>query len=104
MKANPTLLRMKYGRIVERFSELANIPLEDALTFFYESKTYELISQGISFLSGLAETLKSPEATKELVENIIEVDKETGETNIKIPVANKDTILQVFSLIGKLLQ
>lgn len=48
MKANPTLLRMKYGRIVERFAELANMPLEDALTFFYDSKTYELISQGIS--------------------------------------------------------
>lgn len=55
MKANPTLLRMKYGRIVERFSELANIPLEDALTFFYESKTYELISQGISDMHCLSD-------------------------------------------------
>ncbi len=48
MNANPTLLRMKYGRILERFAELANMPLEEALTFFYESKTYELICQGIS--------------------------------------------------------
>ena len=55
MKANPTLLRMKYGRIVERFSALANIPLEDALTFFYESKTYELISQGISDMHCLSD-------------------------------------------------
>ena len=55
MQANPTLLRMKYGRIVERFAEIANMPLEDALTFFYESKTYELISQGISDMHCLSD-------------------------------------------------
>lgn len=55
MKANPTLLRMKYGRIVERFAELANLPLEDALAFFYDSKTYELISQGISDMHCLSD-------------------------------------------------
>lgn len=55
MQANSTLLRMKYGRIVERFAELVNIPLEDALTFFYESKTYELISQGISDMHCLSD-------------------------------------------------
>ncbi len=55
MNANPTLLRMKYGRIVERFAELAKISLEDALTFFYESNTYELISQGISDMHCLSD-------------------------------------------------
>lgn len=55
MKANPTLLRMKYGRIVERFAELANLSLEDALAFFYESKTYEHISQGISDMHCLSD-------------------------------------------------
>lgn len=63
-----------------------------------------LISQGLSFFNGLAETLKSPEATRQLVESIVDVDKETGETNIKIPVADKQTVLQVFSLLGKLMQ
>lgn len=46
---------MKYGRIVERFAELAGLPLEDALTFFYESTTYELISQGISDMHCLSD-------------------------------------------------
>ena len=46
---------MKYGRIVERFAELANMPLEDALMFFYESKTYELVSQGISDMHCLSD-------------------------------------------------
>jgi len=48
MQANPTLLRMKYSRIVVLFASWTKIPLEDALTKFYDSKTYELISQGIS--------------------------------------------------------
>ena len=63
-----------------------------------------LISQGLSFFNGLAETLKSPEATRQLVDSIVAVDKETGETNIKIPVADKQTVLQMFSLLGKLMQ
>lgn len=64
----------------------------------------QLISQGISFLSGLAETLKSEEATRQLVDNIIEVDKETGETSVKIPVESKETVMQLFSLFSKLLK
>ena len=63
-----------------------------------------LISQGLSFFNGLAETLKSPEAIRQLVDSIVAVDKETGETNIKIPVADKQTVLQMFSLLGKLMQ
>ncbi|MBQ0050224.1 MAG: DUF3791 domain-containing protein [Bacteroidales bacterium] len=46
---------MKHGRIVEQFAELASLPLQDALTFFYESNTYELISQGISDMHCLSD-------------------------------------------------
>lgn len=63
----------------------------------------QLIEQGISFFNGLANTLKSPEATKELINNIIEENPETGETNIKIPVQSKETVVQMFALFGKLL-
>ena len=48
MQANPTLLRMKYARIVEMFAAKAGISYEQALDFFYNSKTYELVSQGVS--------------------------------------------------------
>jgi len=48
MNANPTLLRMKYSRIVEMFANKAGLSLEDALSKFYDSKTYELVSEGIS--------------------------------------------------------
>lgn len=63
----------------------------------------QLISQGVSFFSGLAETLKSPEATQQLIDNIVDVDEKTGETNIKIPVASKETVMQMFSLFSKLM-
>lgn len=62
-----------------------------------------LINQGISFFNGLAETLKSPEATRQLVDSIVEVDETTGETNVKIPVANKESVASILQLFGKLL-
>ena len=61
-----------------------------------------LVAQGISFLSGLAETLKSPEATQQLVDSIVEKDEATGETSIKIPVESKETVSSLLGLIGKL--
>ena len=64
----------------------------------------QLVNQGISFFSALAETLKSTEATKRLIDDIVEVDGETGEANIKIPVPNKDAVMQMFSLFGKLMK
>lgn len=63
----------------------------------------KLIEQGITFFTGLAETLKSPTATQVLVNQILENDPETGETNIKIPVPNKETVVQMLGLISKIL-
>ena len=62
----------------------------------------DLVAQGVSFLSSLAETLKSPEATAQLVDSIVEKDEETGETSIKIPVESKETVSNLLNLIGKL--
>lgn len=63
----------------------------------------ELVSQGISFLSGLTETLKSPEATAQLVDAIVETDEDTRETSIKIPVQDKETVANLFNLLGRFL-
>ena len=62
-----------------------------------------LINQGVSFLTSLAETLQSEEATRQLVDSIVEVDKDSGETSVKIPVESKETVMQLFSLFRKLL-
>ncbi len=62
----------------------------------------QLIGLGVSFLSGLTEVLKSPEATKELVDNLVETDDTTGKTSIRIPVPDKETVQEVFTLFQKL--
>ncbi len=50
MTAHPILLQKKYARVVALFSEKANITTNEALDFFYNSKTYPLISEGVSDL------------------------------------------------------
>ena len=62
----------------------------------------DLIAQGTAFLSGLAATLKSPEATEELLESLVETDAETGKTSLKIPVPDKQTVRNLIDIIGKL--
>jgi superfamily II DNA/RNA helicase len=62
----------------------------------------ELVAQGISFLSGLAATLKSPEATAQLVETLVETDAETGKTSLRIPVPDKQTVQTLLNFVGKL--
>ena len=69
---------------------------------YRSSQPKNLIDQGISFLSGLAETLKSPEATAQLVDSIVGKNEQTGETSIKIPVESKETVSNLLNLIGKL--
>ena len=48
MQADQTILQMKYARIVKLFAEQAGISYEDALGKFYDSTTFELISNGIA--------------------------------------------------------
>ena len=62
----------------------------------------DLIAQGTSFLSGLAATLKSPEATEQLVNSLVETDAETGQTSLKIPVPDKQTVRNLLDIVGKL--
>ena len=62
----------------------------------------ELVTQGISFLSGLAQTLQSPEATQQLVDTLVETNEETGESHLRIPVPDKQTVQTLLNFVGKL--
>lgn len=68
-----------------------------------ETNPQELVQQGFSFLSGLARTLRSPEETKKLVDALVVEDKETGETSLRIPVPDKESVVQVLNLFGRLM-
>lgn len=48
MTADKTLLQMKYARIITLVAEQLNIDEEKAMEIFYNSKTYMLMSKGIS--------------------------------------------------------
>lgn len=50
MEANKILLQMKYTRIVDQFAKQVNIPIEQALDFFYHSITYQDLRDGIADL------------------------------------------------------
>lgn len=50
MKANKTILQHKYTRIVCLLAERLRISYEQALGMFYDSKTFELISEGVADL------------------------------------------------------
>lgn len=63
----------------------------------------QLVQQGISFLNGLARTLSSPEATRQLIDSLVEEDPETGQTSLRIPVPDKKSVANIFTLFGQLL-
>ena len=48
MTADPTLLQMKYARIISLLAKNANVNEEKAMEMFYKSNTYMLMSKGIS--------------------------------------------------------
>lgn len=62
----------------------------------------ELLRQGMDFLSGLAQTLSDPEATRRLVDSVVQKDKEDGRTYLKIPVESSKTVEYILGMIGSL--
>lgn len=63
----------------------------------------DVVQQGISFITGLVEVLKDPQASKRMVDAIVTEDKETGKASLNIPVKDKESVMQFVSLLGKLL-
>lgn len=50
MKASKTLLQMKYARIISEYAKESGLSTSEAMDFFYHSKEYELIREGVSDL------------------------------------------------------
>ena len=67
-----------------------------------ETSPQQLVGQGISFLSQLGKTLKDPKATQELVSAITEKDEKTGQTYLKIPVEDQETVNNALQVLGSL--
>ena len=68
-----------------------------------QSASEELISQGLSFLSNLAQTLQSPQATTELLDAIVKEDPDSGGAYLNIPVPDKSTVRNALTIFAALL-
>lgn len=65
MLADKAVLQMKYARIVRLFADKLQIKYEDALSFFYDSETYKLISNGIADMHCLSDEYLADELLME---------------------------------------
>ena len=79
MEANKTVLQMKYARIVSLFSKETGMPLEDALSFFYNSTTSEFISEGVADMHCRSDEYLVDELKMEYEESKNKVCQGTGE-------------------------
>ncbi len=65
MNANPTLLRMKYARVIEAYAAKTGCTLDEALDRFYRSQTYQLLRDGISDLHCMSDDYLAEELRDE---------------------------------------
>lgn len=73
MRANATLLHMKYAKVIELFSLKAGISVRDAMDFFYHSTERELIRDGVSDLHCMSDDYLAENLVEEM-EEMVEKD------------------------------
>ena len=84
-------------------NEMANVPEESPVAEDREIDCRELLKRGSDLLSDLSAVLKSPEKTAELLDAIVHTDAETGKSELRIPVPDKDAVTTILSsLLGLL--
>ena len=64
-KANPILLQMKYSRVIACFAKEQGLSLDAALDFFYHSKVYPLIRDGVSDMHCMSDAYLADELKQE---------------------------------------
>ena len=65
MKANKTLLQIKYAKTISAFAEKSKLTTKEAMDFFYHSGEYELIREGVSDLHCMSEGYLAEELEEE---------------------------------------
>ena len=66
MQANKVILQRKYARIVQMFADKSGISYEEALGMFYDSKTFEFISEGVADMHCMSDEYLVDELMMEL--------------------------------------
>jgi hypothetical protein len=66
MTADNILLQFKYEDVVEAFAKHKDIPIRDALDFFYNSYTYQEMREGISDMHCRSDEYLAEELAREI--------------------------------------
>jgi hypothetical protein len=66
MQANPILLQRKYARIIKLVAQHMGIPNEEALDLFYNSRTFQLISEGVADMHCFSDLYLAEEVEREI--------------------------------------
>ena len=69
MNAEPLILQMKYADIIQLFAEQEKISLDEALSFFYHSDTYQLLKDGVSDMHCMSDGYLAEELEREYKKN-----------------------------------
>lgn len=69
MEASQTILEMKYARIIEAIAKMRSIAVEQAMEMFYNSKTFNLINEGVADLHCRSELYLAEEVLLEYENN-----------------------------------
>lgn len=85
-------------------NEMANVPEESPAAEDRETDCSELLKRGSDLLSDLSAVLKSPEKTAELLDAIVHTDAETGKSELRIPVPDKDAVATILAGLFGLLR
>ncbi len=92
----------RMGKLLEAVSEyVETAPIAYVPALEEVKPEDDLVESGMKFLSRLAETLQSPEATAKLVDSLVYTDQESGRTELRIPVPGKDAVNSILSLIAR---
>ncbi len=70
MDANPTILQMKYARIIAAIAKMMHIDEAAAMDIFYNSDTMQLINDGVADLHCRSDLYLAEEIIREYKERI----------------------------------
>lgn len=68
-----------------------------------QSEMRDLVSDGLTALSRIADILRDPQGVKTLADALVKEDPDTGKASINIPVAGKTTVVNILSAFSALL-
>ena len=98
-----TLDDSKLTRVAGALTEMFEEEPQPDTTPAASTPAEAVLESGKTFFGHLAQALASPETTAALVDSLVKTDPQNGRTSLEIPVDSRETVLTLFSALGKML-